>query len=62
MRRRFDAGASGTATVRAESYLVDQLVRALYDHVGVYVSLEAEIERRGDLLVMRIDPATIELL
>ena len=34
VRRRFEAGASGTATVRAESYLVDQLVRVVYDHVG----------------------------
>ena len=34
VRRRFDEGASGTATVRAESYLVDQLVRVVYDHVG----------------------------
>ncbi len=34
VRRRFDAGASGTATVRAESYLVDQLVRVVFDHVG----------------------------
>lgn len=34
VRRRFDAGASGTATVRAQSFLVDQLVRVIYDHVG----------------------------
>ncbi|NIA71963.1 [protein-PII] uridylyltransferase [Pelagibius litoralis] len=34
VRRRFDEGASGTATVRAESYLVDQLMRVIYDHVG----------------------------
>src|SRR5690606_18462142 len=35
VRRRFeDDGASGTATVRAEAYLVDQLIRVVYDHVG----------------------------
>ena len=34
VRRRLEAGASGTATVRAESYLVDQILRVLYDHVG----------------------------
>lgn len=35
VRRRFeDDGASGTATVRAEAYLVDQMIRVVYDHVG----------------------------
>jgi hypothetical protein len=38
------------------------LPEALYDYVGLYVDLEADVERRGDLLVMRIDPATIERL
>ncbi|HMA13487.1 MAG TPA: [protein-PII] uridylyltransferase [Kiloniellaceae bacterium] len=34
VRRRFDEeGASGTQTVRAEAYLVDQLIRVVYDHV-----------------------------
>lgn len=35
---------------------------SLYDAVGLFVSVEAEIERRGDLLVMAIDPTTIERL
>ena len=35
VRRRFeDEAASGTATVRAEAFLVDQLVRVVYDHVS----------------------------
>jgi len=33
--------------------------RDLYHHVGQFVELETEIERRGDLLVMKIDPETI---
>ncbi|MEE8505186.1 MAG: [protein-PII] uridylyltransferase, partial [Kiloniellales bacterium] len=32
--RRFDAGAPGSAVVRANCYLVDQVVRVLYDHVS----------------------------
>lgn len=38
------------------------LPEALYDAVGLYISVEADIERRGDLLVMAIDPTTIERL
>ena len=35
VRRRFEEqAASGTATVRAECYLADQLIRTVYDHVG----------------------------
>ena len=33
VRRRFDAGASGGETVRANCYLADQLIRVLYDYV-----------------------------
>ena len=32
VRRRFDAGASGTLVVRANCYLIDELIRALYDY------------------------------
>src|SRR3546814_12492226 len=32
-RRSEDEAASGTLTVRAEAYLVDQLIRVVYDHV-----------------------------
>jgi len=35
VRRRFEEeAANGMATVRAESYLVDQLIRTVYDHVS----------------------------
>jgi [protein-PII] uridylyltransferase len=37
LRQRFEAGASGTETVRGLSFLMDQLIRALYDFVGSYV-------------------------
>jgi hypothetical protein len=35
---------------------------AAYDHVAQYVSLEGEVERRGDLLVLRMDPASLQVL
>ena len=34
VRRRFEAGASGTEAVRANCLLIDQIVRAVYDHVA----------------------------
>jgi [protein-PII] uridylyltransferase len=35
VRRRFEEeAASGTATVRAESYLIDQIIRLVYDHAS----------------------------
>jgi [protein-PII] uridylyltransferase len=37
LRRRFEAGASGTATVHALSFLMDQLIRVLYDFVDTHV-------------------------
>src|SRR5258708_37162078 len=37
VRRRFDTGASGTDTVRGLSFLMDQLVRALYDFVAAHL-------------------------
>ncbi|MGB0913632.1 MAG: hypothetical protein ACPGSW_08580 [Phaeobacter italicus] len=33
-----------------------------YDHVAQYVSIEGEVERRGDLLLLRLDPETLEVL
>ncbi len=33
VRRRFDAGAPGSAVVRANCYLTDQIVRVVHDHV-----------------------------
>lgn len=37
LRRRFEAGASGTETVHALSFLMDQLIRVLYDFVDTHV-------------------------
>src|SRR5215472_9368757 len=37
IRRRFEAGSSGSETVRGLSFLMDQLIRALYDFVGSHV-------------------------
>src|SRR5580704_11382244 len=37
VRRRFETGASGTDTVRGLSFLMDQLIRVLYDFVGTHV-------------------------
>jgi [protein-PII] uridylyltransferase len=37
IRRRFDAGATGTVVVRGLSFLMDQLIRVLYDFVGAHV-------------------------
>src|SRR5579864_6517534 len=37
LRRRFEAGDSGAETVRGLSFLMDQLIRALYDFVGSHV-------------------------
>ncbi len=34
---------------------------AAYDRVGQFITVEAEITRHGDLLVMAIDPATMEV-
>ena len=31
-----------------------------YDHIGQYITLEADIARHGDLLVMAIDPTTLK--
>ncbi|HEX7968325.1 MAG TPA: [protein-PII] uridylyltransferase, partial [Stellaceae bacterium] len=37
VRQRFERGGSGTETVRSLSFLVDQLIRTLYDFVGAHV-------------------------
>ncbi|MEP2027673.1 MAG: hypothetical protein ABJI96_03075 [Paracoccaceae bacterium] len=39
-----------------------ELPKSAYDYVAQYVSLEGDVERRGDLLVLRMDPATLEVL
>ena len=37
VKKRFDAGASGTETVHALSFLIDQLIRVLYDFVASHI-------------------------
>ena len=37
VRKRFEGGASGTETVHALSFLVDQIIRVLYDFVAGHV-------------------------
>lgn len=36
--------------------------KELLDLVASYIEVEADIERRGDLLIMKIDPATVRVL
>ncbi|SDZ61646.1 hypothetical protein SAMN05444004_1352 [Jannaschia faecimaris] len=39
-----------------------RLPDAAYDHVGQFITLEGDLERRGDILVLRIDTTTLELV
>ncbi|WP_299300567.1 hypothetical protein [uncultured Litoreibacter sp.] len=39
-----------------------RLPEAAYDYVGQFVSLEGDLERRGDILVLRMDDTTMELI
>jgi hypothetical protein len=34
----------------------------LYDRTAVFLSIEGDIERRGDLLIFRVNPASLEVL
>lgn len=36
--------------------------KALYDYVGQFVEVDADIERRGDMLVILIDPAKVSVV
>ncbi|MEM7709673.1 MAG: hypothetical protein AAF264_02750 [Pseudomonadota bacterium] len=38
------------------------LPRAAYDRIGQYISVEGDLERRGDLVVLRMDPESMELI
>lgn len=38
-----------------------RMPESAYDFVGQYVELEGEIERRGDLLILRMDAETLEV-
>jgi len=57
-----------TRAVEGSEYLMvlgpdgGPLPDAAYDHVAQFISVEADLARHGDLLVMRIDPASIEVL
>ncbi len=35
---------------------------AAYDYIGQFISLEGDLERRGDILVLRMDETTMELI
>jgi hypothetical protein len=37
------------------------LPEALFDYVGLYVTLEGDVARHGDLLVLTVDTDTVEL-
>ncbi len=37
------------------------LPQSVYDHVAAFIEIEGEVERRGDMLVFQIDPATIKV-
>ena len=39
-----------------------RMPKEAYDFVGQYVALEGDIEKRGDVLVLSIDPSTIALV
>lgn len=41
---------------------MSRLPKEAYDFVGQFVTLEGDLERRGDLLVLRLDTATIEVV
>ena len=39
-----------------------RLPAAAYDYIGQFISLEGDLERRGDMLVLRMDAATMEVI
>jgi hypothetical protein len=39
-----------------------RLPKAAYDRVGQFISMEGDVERRGDILVIRMDADTMELV
>ena len=57
-----------SAPVEGEEFLLiggpdgGPLPEALLDVTALYISVEGRVERRGDLLVFLIDPASIEVL
>ena len=39
-----------------------RLPKAAYDYVGQFISLEGDLERRGDVLVLRMDETTMQVI
>jgi hypothetical protein len=56
-----------TAPVAGHAFLLvkgpdgAKMPASLHDHVGLRIRLDGEVERRGDILVFRADPATLRL-
>lgn len=38
------------------------LPQEAYDFIGQYITLEGDLERRGDVMILRMDPATMQLV
>ena len=38
------------------------LSESVYDYIGQFVEVEANVERRGDMLVMLVDPASVKVV
>ena len=57
-----------TQPIEGEEYLLvasadgGPLPKSAYDYVGQFVEVQSELERRGDLLVMKIDMATMRVV
>jgi hypothetical protein len=57
-----------TQAIEGSAYLLvagpdgQRMPREWLDLTALYIEVEADVERRGDLLVMKIDPATIKKL
>ena len=55
-----------TQPVEGETYMLmagpdgGPLTMEMLNHMAAFITLEGEIERRGDLLVLKIDPETVE--
>ncbi|MEM9755863.1 MAG: hypothetical protein AAF914_07720 [Pseudomonadota bacterium] len=55
-----------SAPILGETFLMivgpggSALPDALYDHIAVFVSIEGQVTRHGDLLVFEVDPETVE--
>ena len=56
-----------TAAVEGEEFFLladadgGPVTDAVLDHVAILVEVEGEVERRGNLLVFRIDPGSLQV-